>query len=84
MAGSYEEARRRQAESSLFENQGDAEESIEDTLEIVDGLLVALEEGQKHFCYFACSRHLGAATNHSALCQQMRAAIAKAKGEDHG
>ena len=43
MAGSYKEARRLQAEGSLFENQGDAEEAIADTLEIVDEMLGALK-----------------------------------------
>ena len=77
MAGSYEEARRRQVEGSPFENQGDAEEAIEDTLAIVDILLAACEEMMQGCGFCECRPfHDCKCTN----CTRMQAAIAKAKG----
>ena len=70
MAGSYKEARRRQTEGSLFENQGDAEEAIADTLAIVDHLLPVLDSV------------LDFVPVH--LQEQVHTAIARATGEKHG
>ena len=79
MAGSYQEARRLQAEDSLFENQGDAEEAIADTLEIVDEMLAAL----KWVARDVIQGNAGCEGNTKARrwCCAVRDAIAKANGD---
>ena len=73
MAGSYQEARRRQADGSQFENLGDATEAMEDTLVVVDELLAALER-----IYAAAGSIYGASSDDLQIA---RHAIARAKDE---